>query len=168
MAGLVLSLAVLPSRAKAQDDPFTTTRDYVSQFYPLWFTYYQTSFGTPNRMVGPNRISPLYHYVVAINDDTLYASSFLDLSKQPLIVTVPSTPANYSVLTLDRYCDIFPGIPNNVPGTYALYGPDLDPNKLPTTVIPVSLPFNYMTIIFRADKFKRSRVRPGGCVAGIG
>lgn len=157
---LVLSLAPFPTRAKAQaakaqGDPFTTTRDYVSQFYPLWFTYYQTSLGTANRLVGPNKISPIYHYVVAINDDTLYASSFLDLSLEPVIVTVPPTPANYSVLTLDRYCDIFSGIPNNVPGTYALYGPDFDPNKLPTTVTPVALPFNYMTIIFRADKYKK-------------
>ncbi len=153
---LVLSLAVLPAVAKAQD-AFTTTRDYVSQFYPLWFTYYQTSLGTPNLLVGPNKISPIYHYVVAINNDTVYASSFLDLSKGPVILTIPKTPANYSVLTLDRYCDIFhsKALLNNTPGTYALYGPDSDPNNLPMTVIPVSLPFNYMAIIFRADKFKK-------------
>lgn len=152
---LVLSLAVLPAGAKAAapaKDEFATTVAYVSQFYPLWFTYYQTSLGTPNLLSGPDNISPIYHYVVAINNDTLCASSFLDLSMEPVIVTIPSTPANYSVLTLDRYCDIFPGIPNNIPGTYALYGPDFDPNNLPTTVIPVPLPFNYMTIIFRADK----------------
>jgi hypothetical protein len=158
---LVLSLALLAAGAKAAaptKDEFATTRDYVSQFYPLWFTYYQTSLGTPNRMVGPDKISPIYHYVVAINNDTVYASSFLDLSMEPLIVTIPSTTANYSVLTLDRYCDIVPGIPNNEPGTYALYGPDFNPNNLPTTVIPVSLPFNYMTIIFRADKFTKKGV----------
>ena len=151
---LVLSAAALPASVKAEN-AFAATRDYVTQFYPLWFTYYQTSLGTPNRLVGPNKISPLYHYVVAINNDTVYASSFLDLSMGPVIVTIPSTPANYSVLTLDRYCDIFPGIPNNAPGTYALYGPDFNPNDLPTTVTPVPLPFNYMTIIFRADKFKK-------------
>jgi hypothetical protein len=153
---LVLSLAVLPAGAKAQD-AFTTTRDYVSQFYPLWFTYYQTSLGTPNLLVGPNKISPIYHYVVAINNDTVYASSFLDLSMGPVILTIPKTPANYSVLILDRYCDIFhsQALLNNKPGTYALYGPDFDPNNLPTDVIAVSLPFNYMAIIFRADKFKK-------------
>jgi hypothetical protein len=151
---LVLSLAVLPASVKAQD-AVTTTRDYLSQFYPLWFTYYQTSFGTPNRLVGPNRISPLYHYVVAINNDTIYASSFLDLSQEPVILTIPSTPANYSVLTVDRYCDIFhSALPANTPGTYALYGPGFDPASLPATVTPVPLPFNYMTIIFRADRSK--------------
>jgi hypothetical protein len=106
-------------------------------------------------MVGPNKISPIYHYVVAINNDTVYASSFLDLSMEPVIVTIPSTTANYSALTLDRYCDIVPGIPNNTPGTYALYGPDFNPNNLPLTVERVPLPFNYMTIIFRADKFTK-------------
>ncbi len=149
---LMLPLAVL---LPAQEDPFETTRDYVSQFYPLWFTYYQTSFGSPNRLVGPNRISPLYHYVVAINNDTVYASSFLDLSNGPVILTIPSTPVNYSVLTLDRYCDIFHSMfPANKPGTYALYGPGFDPSNLPMSVARVPLPFNYMTIIFRADKFK--------------
>lgn len=152
---VVLSLAAFPAGAEAQD-AFTTTRDYVSQFYPLWFTYYQTSFGDANRLAGPNRISPVYHYVVAINDDTIYASSFLDLSTEPVILKVPSTPANYSVLILDRYNDIFPSaLPANTSGTYALYGPGFDPSSLPKTVTPVPLPFNYMTLIFRADKFKR-------------
>jgi hypothetical protein len=144
--------AKAPSPAQ---DEFATTRDYVTQFYPLWFTYYQTSLGSPNRMVGPHRISPIYHYVVAINNDTVYASSFLDLSMEPVILTIPSTPANYSVLTLDRYCDIFhSALPANTPGRYALYGPGFDPNNLPTTVTPVPLPFNYMALIFRADRFK--------------
>ncbi len=151
---LVLSLGVSPRPAKAQD-AFVTTQDYVSQFYPLWFTYYQTLFGTPNRLVGPNKISPIYHYVVAINDDTLYVSSFLDLSQEPVILKIPSTHNNYSVLTLDRYCDIFHSLlPANTPGTYALYGPDFDPNNLPDSVTQVPLPFNYMTLIFRVDRFK--------------
>ncbi len=151
---LVLSLAVFPTHVKAQD-AFTTTQDYVSQFYPLWFTYYQTSFGSPNNLAGPNRISPIYHYVVAINDDTIYASSFLDLSKEPVVLTLPSTPANYSVLTLDRYNDIFhSALPANKAGTYVLYGPGFNPDRLPLTLARVPLPFNYMTLIFRADKFK--------------
>jgi hypothetical protein len=152
---LMLALAVLPPAVKAQG-AFTTTKDYVAQFYPLWFTYYQTSLGTPNLMVGPDKISPIYQYVVAINNDTVYASSFLDLSMEPVIVTIPSTPANYSVLLLDRYCDIFhsDALPANTPGTYALYGPGFDPDNLPVTVTKVPLPFNYMAIIFRADRFK--------------
>src|SRR5215831_8202889 len=51
----------------SQLSPFNTTVAYVVQFYPLWFTYYQTLLAKPNRLVGPDRISPIYHYVVAIN-----------------------------------------------------------------------------------------------------
>jgi hypothetical protein len=51
------------------------------------------------------------------------------------ILTIPSTPANYSVLTVNRYCDIFhSALPANTPGTYALYGPGFDPASLPATV----------------------------------
>src|ERR1700722_12994537 len=64
--------------AVSQLSPFDTAVAYVVQFYPLWFTYYQSLVPTPNRLAGPNRISPIYHYVVAINVDTLYASSLLD------------------------------------------------------------------------------------------
>jgi hypothetical protein len=93
--------------------------------------------------------------VVAINNDTTYATAVLDLSMEPVILTVPSTPANYSVLLLDRYLDIFHSVlPSNTPGTYALYGPGFDPSGLPPTITPVALPFNNMTLIFRADKFK--------------
>jgi hypothetical protein len=37
-------------------------------------------------------ISPLYQGVVDINDDTLYASSPVDTSVGPVMVTVPNTP----------------------------------------------------------------------------
>src|SRR5690348_11662175 len=78
----------------SQLSPFNTTVAYVAQFYPLWFTYYQRLLATlnTNRLVGPDRISPIYHYVVAINVDTLYASSYLDLARQPIVLTIPATP----------------------------------------------------------------------------
>ena len=60
-----------------QSDIFATTAKYVVNFYPLWFTYNQSQVGLArNRLIGPERISPIYQSVVAINDDTLYASTF--------------------------------------------------------------------------------------------
>src|SRR5262249_26690515 len=82
---------------------FKTTVGYVTQFYPLWFTYYQAAVGTTNHLAGPNRVSPLYKIVVAINHDTLYASAFLDVAAQPAILTIPATSATYSILVLDPY-----------------------------------------------------------------
>jgi hypothetical protein len=140
-------------QASSQEGALTTTVAYVVQFYPLWFTFNQSRFGTPNRLAGPDRISPLYQSVVAINDDTLYASTFLDLTAQPVILTIPATTATYSVLTLDPYGDIFEsGIQPQTPGTYALTGPEFT-GTLPAGVTPIAMPLNFTTLIFRADKF---------------
>jgi hypothetical protein len=125
------------------------------QFYPLWFTYYQSLFASPNRLAGPNRISPIYHYVVAINVDTLYASSYLDLTAQPVILKIPPTTVRYSILMLDPYGDIFAGmppIPSQTAGTFALTGPGFT-GTLPTEVTPIAMPLDFSTLIFRADKF---------------
>jgi hypothetical protein len=142
----------------SQLSPFNTTVAYVVQFYPLWFTYYQTLLAKPNRLVGPNRISPLYHYVVAINVDTLYASSYLDLSDQPVILTIPTTPpfpsSSYSILMLDPYGDLLPdsaSIPKT-PGIYGLTGPGFT-GTLPREVTPIAMPLDFSALIFRADKF---------------
>src|ERR1700741_4905743 len=136
-----------------QLSPFDTTVAYVVQFYPLWFTYYQSLVPTPNRLAGPNRISPIYHYVVAINVDTLYASSLLDLTAQPVILKIPSTTVRYSILMLDPYGDIFDaGIPPQTAGTFALTGPGFT-GTLPAEVTPIAMPLDFSTLIFRADKF---------------
>ena len=142
------------SQADSQGSIVATTVAYVGQFYPLWFTYYQSLFGTPNRLIGPIRISPLYHAVVAINDDTVYASTFLDLTAQPVIVTVPGTTLIYSVLTLDPYGTVFEsGIgPQPTDITYALTGPEFT-GTLPAGVTRIALPLDFMTLIFRVDKF---------------
>jgi hypothetical protein len=136
-----------------EEGPFVTTVAYVVQFYPLWFTYNQSRLGEFNRLAGPDRISPLYHYVVAINDDTLYASAFLDLSDEPVILTIPETPVTYSVLTLSPYGDIFQtDIPPHTPGVYALTGPGFL-GELPPSLVPIQMPLHICTLIFRADKF---------------
>jgi hypothetical protein len=82
LRGLAAAFAVVVAcaglsaeKASSQSAAYVTTAAYVTQFYPLWFTYYQYQVATHNRLVGPTKISPLYQIVVAINDDTLYASS---------------------------------------------------------------------------------------------
>jgi hypothetical protein len=144
----------------SQLSPFDTTVAYVVQFYPLWFTYYQSLLASTNRnqLVGPNRISPIYHYVVAINVDTLYASSYLDLTAQPVILTIPATPpfpaTSYSILMLDPYGDLLPASPPipKMPGSYALIGPGFT-GTVPADITPIAMPLDFSTLIFRADKF---------------
>ena len=105
---------------------------------------------------GPVRISPIYQIVAAIDDDTRYASTFLDRATQPVILTIPVTTATYSVLTLDPYGNIFEsGIQPQPPGTYALTGPDFT-GTLPAGVIPIAMPLNFTSLIFRVDTFAAS------------
>ena len=147
--------------AVSQLSPFDTTVAYVAQFYPLWFTYYQRLLGTnnTNHLIGPDRVSPIYHFAVAVNVDTLYASSFLDLSAEPVVVTIPTTPSfpstSYSILMLDPYGDLLPASANipKTSGSYALIGPGGFTGTLPSGVTPVNLPLNYSFLAFRADKF---------------
>ena len=165
---LMASVVLLAANAAGQDAPasikasqserdvYETTVKYVEQFYPLWFTFYQALPGTPNLPVGPDKISPIYHYVVAINVDTLYVSSYLNLSGEPVILTIPESPADlsYSVLMLDPYGDKISqsAITPPAPGKFALYGPGFK-GTLPADVTPVPLPVNYLALIFRVDKF---------------
>lgn len=113
LAPLVGGAAASAARAQAAEPPAAhvevsaTTEAYVVQFYPLWFTYYQSQYSTRNRLVGPDRVSELYQIVVAINVDTLYASTFVDVAEQPIVVSIPATVGVYSVLNLDPYGTIF-------------------------------------------------------------
>jgi hypothetical protein len=154
-------LVVLPvtkvAATNTQSDAYTTTLAYVQQFYPLWFTYKQSRLAVAsrmvNRLVGPVRVSPLYQGVVAINVDTVYASGYLDLTKEPVILTIPTTSLTYSILTLDAYCGVFDsGIPRQTAGTFALTGPGFS-GELPPGVTRIPIPLNFPTLIFRADKF---------------
>lgn len=132
---------------------FTIAMNYVLQFYPLWFSYHQFRNSKANRLVGPDRISPIYHSVVAINDDTLYASGFLDLRAQPVILTIPETTATYSTLMLDPYGNtLSSGIPAMTPGTFGLVRSGFS-GTLPADVTPISMPLDISLIIFRIDKF---------------
>jgi hypothetical protein len=68
--------------------------------------------------------------IVRPNADTLYASAWLDLKRQPVIITVPATDRFYVMPILDAYTNsITPtsiGSANNggAAGAYAIVGPD--------------------------------------------
>lgn len=168
IAALALILPAGMASAKGQsgnkghnggNDIISTTRNYVETFYPLWFTHLQFNVVPHNQFIGPDRISPVYQGVVAINDDTLYASSPIDVTTAPVKLTVPETDAGYSVLLLDAYGNIYPsGVPSKAAGvdtpttTYALVAPDYDGGPVPGTTL-VRLPYPFMVLIFRADRF---------------
>src|ERR1700678_3594137 len=143
-----------PSSASNTVDPqennsaFATTVEYVTHFYPLWFSYNQSRLnelvGSSNRMAGPAKMAPVCRFVVASNDDTIYASAFLDLTAGPAILTIPPTRATYSILFVDGYGNIIP-VAVGEAGLYALTGPQFS-GKLPPDVTRIALPINFPII----------------------
>jgi len=137
-------------------DPYQTAYQYLVTFYPRWFTWQQGSGGPCNSLIGPNRISPIYQSVVAINDDTLYASAFIGAADEPVIVTIPVPDNNeiFSVLHLDQYGTlVLNGMSGTtMPGVYGIVGPNWA-GTLPTGITRVDVPYNFTELLFRAYKF---------------
>lgn len=140
-------------------EPYQIAYNYLVTFYPRWFTWEQGSGGPCNRLIGPNRISPLYHGVVAINDDTLYASTFIGAADEPVIVTIPDTKDIYSVLQLDQYGAVVPNGMSGITtaGVYGIVGPNWI-GTLPKEIVRVDVPYNFTELIFRADKYSAEGV----------
>jgi len=158
-AGLAAVLA--PAGAAASARPaappakpyFSVAENYTIRYYPRFMTDFQQSLSGVNRIAGPNRVGPLYGFVVSINVDTLYASFYLDLSQGPQIFTIPKTDVTYSLLTLDVFGDVFQtNIQSQTPGTYGLV-PDGWKGTLPPGVTRITVPYPVTTWIIRADKY---------------
>lgn len=89
-----------------------TTRAPINQFY------YSTTLATPE-----------YRDIVTPNSNTLYFTSWLDLSKGPVVLNVPENKDNryYTVQMLDMYTNTFHNVSNRYTkgqtGQYAITGP---------------------------------------------
>ena len=151
----MLFLLMLPVISQAAYQDYTTAYDYMIRFYPRWFSWVQSNLAQKNVLAGPNGMGPEFKFVVAINDDTIYAMSFLDLSNEPQIITIPAYPNPYSVLILDVFGSVIAS--GSMPPTtdttrYALVGPNYT-GTLPDGIIPVSFPYNTSLLIIRVDKY---------------
>jgi hypothetical protein len=144
--------------------------EYTVRFYPRYFTWVQFHINSDNsqrqggenyenRLTGPLGMGPEYKVVVAINDDTIYAEAFLDVSNGPVILTIPEYQNRYSILQLDVYGNIFTTeLSSNPPSAGGIYGfverGSFD--KLPEGVTRIELPYSFTTIAIRIDKFSSS------------
>ena len=126
-------------------------RKYLVTFYPRWFTYNQAGISPCNRLLGPRNVGPSYRTVVAINVDTVYTSATVDVSQEPVMVTVPESGTTYSILHLDGYGQVFKGIPKE-PGLYALTTQGWT-GELPAGATQVEMPYRTTVLIFRGDTY---------------
>jgi hypothetical protein len=140
---------------------------YTVRFYPRYFTWTQFQINSENsqrqgagekianRLTGPLGMGPEYKVVVAINDDTIYAEAFVDVSQGPVILTIPKYPNKYSILQLDVYGSIFSTeLSSNPPsggGIYAFVAQGYK-GKLPRKSTRIEMPYTFTTIAIRTDK----------------
>jgi hypothetical protein len=91
--------------------------------------------------------------VVRVNFDTLYSSAWLDLTKEPLVITAPDTNGRYYLLPmLDMWTDVFASPGWRTTGTHAgnfLVTPPGWSGSVPQGMTHLPAPTPYMWIIGR-------------------
>lgn len=167
LLALVLSVVAGPTaqakgKAAAAQAERNAAQAYVQEFWPIVLSNEQTTLIAPNNLLGPTRITPVYQSIVAINNDTLYASSLVDLrSGDPVIVTIPEAGVDqgYSVLQLDMTGNVLDGlIPSKSAGSaqdktvYALVPPGYS-GSVPDGSVRVDMSQQFSVLIFRVDRY---------------
>ena len=173
---LVLSALIMPTlvpQASAQSSPAISEDearaiavDAYLYFYPLVLmdlTRRQATNVEPGKisLFGPANVfasaaeypAADFKAVVGPNFDTLYSSAFLDMTKEPVVVSVPDTGGRYYLLPmLDMWTDVFASPGWRTTGTQAADYLIVPPNwsgTVPASMTRISAPTPYVWIIGR-------------------
>lgn len=177
---LALTLTALPVPAQSVSDlpPDLNVPPGVSAFvdgvvayiygYPLLMLGITERLGTsvpnidvklgaaPLNQFGKEKGLPDYTFtaVVLPSTSTLYASSFLNLKVEPVILHIPNMESRFFILQmLDAWTNVSDESPGSrlgsAPGDYALVGPDFTGDLPPTIQHVIHMPTNTMWIIGR-------------------
>jgi hypothetical protein len=116
-----------------------------------------TGVAAPINQFGAMRAFPTAAFkdVVRANVDTLYSSAFLDLSAEPLMLSVPDTGGRYYLLPLfDAWTNVFATPGKRTTGTksgqFAITGPNWT-GALPAGVTELKSPTNMVWILGRTQ-----------------
>jgi hypothetical protein len=164
--GPVLSLAAQAQSAITEQEAQSIAADAYIYLYPL-VTMDVTRKQLTNKAPGPGVFggpmnmfvnigafpSADFKAVVRPNFDTLYSSAYLDLTKEPMVVSVPDTGGRYYLLPmLDMWSDVFASPGWRTTGTQAgnfLVTPRGWSGTVPAGFAQIEAPTLYVWIIGR-------------------
>lgn len=111
----------------------------------------------PVNQMNHMRAFPDYKFtdVVSPNADTLYSSAWLDLSKEPMVLSVPAMGKRYYLMMLmDAWTNVFAAPGSRTTGTdkgaFAIVGPRWS-GTLPTGVTEIKAPTNMVWLVGRTQ-----------------
>ena len=161
----VLSLTVQAQSAITEQEAQSIARDAYIYFYPLVtmdVTRKQLTNVEPGKGIGapmntlfnvPTFPTADMKQVVRPNFDTLYSFGYVDLTKEPMVVSVPDTGARYYLLPmLDMWTDVFASPGWRTTGTQAgnfLVTPPGWNGAVPEGFARINAPTPYVWIIGR-------------------
>jgi hypothetical protein len=161
----VLSLGAQAQSAVTEQDARSIAMDAYIYFYPLVtmdVTRKQLTNVEPGKGLGapmnslfnvPTFPTADMRQVVRPNFDTLYSFGYLDLTKEPMVVSVPDTGGRYYLLPmLDMWSDVFASPGWRTTGTQAanfLVTPRGWSGAVPSVLTQIEAPTPYVWIIGR-------------------
>jgi hypothetical protein len=155
-AGAFLSLPAVRLNAESSDGAVSIAENAYIWGFPLVLTNrYRTLAGAYpiNQFTLSTRLSSPEDKVAGPNVDTLYGFSFLDVSKEPLILHVPDTNDRYySIHLIDAYQNSFAYVGRRATGTreaeYAITAPGWA-GQLPVGVTKIESPTPHLLALTR-------------------
>ena len=179
----VLSLAAQAQSAVSEQEVQSIARDAYIYFYPLVtmdVTRKQLTNVEPGKGIGapmnvlfnvPAFPAADMRQVVRPNFDTLYSFGYLDLTKEPMVISVPDTGGRYYLLPmLDMWTDVFASPGWRTTGTQAhnfLVTPRGWNGSVPAGFTQIEAPTPYVWIIGRtktdgpADYYAVHKIQAG-------